>query len=52
MKIIKIQLRNRLKNDLINDYLVIYIKKDIFEIINNENIIQSVQNMKLRIKLL
>ena len=46
MKIIKTQLRNRLRDDLMNDCLVTYIKKNIFEIIDNENIIQRFQNMK------
>ena len=48
MKIIKIQLRNRLKNDLMNDYLVKYIDKDIFEAFDNKNIIQRFQNIKFQ----
>ena len=40
MKIIKTQLHNRLGDDLMNDCLVTYIEKDIFETIDNENSIQ------------
>ena len=45
MEIIKIQLRNRLEDNLINDCLITYIEKDIFKTINNEDIIQCFQNM-------
>ena len=48
MKIIKTQLRNRLGDDLMNDCLVTYIEKDIFETIDNEDVIQRFQNMKPR----
>ena len=48
MKIIKTKLRNRLGDDLMNDCLVTYIEKDIFETIDNEDIIQRFQNMKSR----
>ena len=37
-----------LGDDLMNDYLVKYIEKDIFEIFDNKNIIQHFQNMKLQ----
>ena len=39
MKIIKIQLRNQLGDNLMNNYLVKYIEKDIFETFDNKNII-------------
>ena len=45
-QIIKTQLRNRLRDGLMNDCLVIYIEKDIFETIDNEDIIQRFQNIK------
>ncbi|KAM7478024.1 hypothetical protein LguiA_026237 [Lonicera macranthoides] len=48
MKLIKTQLRNRLGDDLMNDCLVTYIEKDVFEAIDNEDIIQRFQNMKSR----
>ncbi|KAM7514386.1 hypothetical protein LguiA_003969 [Lonicera macranthoides] len=48
MKLIKTQLRNRLGDDLMNDCLVAYIEKDVFEAIDNEDIIQRFQNMKSR----
>ena len=38
---------NRLGNDLMNDYLIKYIDKDIFETFDNKNIIQCFQNIKL-----
>ena len=40
MKLIKTQLRNQLGDDLLNDCLVTYIEKDIFETLNNETIVQ------------
>ena len=52
MKIIKTQLHNRLGDDLMNDCLVTYIEKDIFETIDNEDVIQRFQNMKPQIGLL
>ena len=48
MKIIKTQLRNQLEDYLMNDCLVTYIEKDIFETIDNEDVIQRFQNMKPR----
>ncbi|KAM7481141.1 hypothetical protein LguiB_005724 [Lonicera macranthoides] len=39
MKLMKTQLRNRLGDDLMNDCLVAYIEKDVFEAIDNEDII-------------
>jgi hypothetical protein len=48
MKIIKTSLRNRLGDELMNDCLVAYIEKDIFNGIDNEDVIQRFQNMKSR----
>lgn len=39
IKIIKTQLQNRLGSDFMNDCLVIYIEKNVFKTIDNENII-------------
>ncbi|KAF8396512.1 hypothetical protein HHK36_018135 [Tetracentron sinense] len=48
MKIIKNRLRNRMGDEWMNDCLVVYIEKDIFDSIENEAIIQRFQNMKTR----
>ncbi|KAF8393116.1 hypothetical protein HHK36_021357 [Tetracentron sinense] len=48
MKILKNRLRNRMGDELMNDCLVAYIEKDIFDSIDNEAIIQRFQNMKTR----
>ncbi|KAK8940884.1 hypothetical protein KSP39_PZI009869 [Platanthera zijinensis] len=48
MKIVKNRLRNRMGDSLMNDCLVTYIEKDIFDSIENETIIQRFQNMKSR----
>ncbi|XP_042472507.1 uncharacterized protein LOC122055195 [Zingiber officinale] len=45
MKIIKIDLRNRMGDEWMNDNLVVYIKKDIFATIENEQILQHFQQM-------
>ena len=37
-----------MRNQLINDYLVTYIDKDIFKIIEYKEIMQQFQNMKNR----
>ena len=39
-------LRFQLGDDLLNDYLVTYIEKNIFEALDNEAIVQRFQNMK------
>ena len=39
MNIIKISLRNRIRNEWMNDCLVTYIERDIFDTINNEVIL-------------
>ncbi|KAH1264694.1 Zinc finger MYM-type protein 1 [Glycine max] len=46
MKIVKNRLRNRLGDAWMNDCLVTYIEKDVFNKIDNEQIIQRFQNMK------
>ena len=48
MKLIKTQLWNQLGDDFMNDCLVTYIEKDVFEVIDNEDIIQHFQKMKSR----
>ncbi|KAH7679324.1 Ribonuclease H-like protein [Dioscorea alata] len=48
MKIVKNWLRNRMGDNLMNDCLVTYIERDIFNNIDNETIIQWFQNMKSR----
>ncbi|KAL5160757.1 Zinc finger MYM-type protein 1 [Glycine soja] len=48
MKIVKNRLRNRLRDAWMNDCLVTYIEKDVFNKIGNELIIQQFQNMKSR----
>ncbi|CAH9098495.1 unnamed protein product [Cuscuta epithymum] len=45
MKLIKTSLRNRMSDDLLNDFLVTYIEKEIFDLIPNEAILQRFQNM-------
>ena len=46
MNIIKNRLRNQIRDQWMNDCLVIYIKKDIFKTIRCEEIMQRFQNMK------
>lgn len=48
MKFIKNRLRNRMGDQWTNDYLIIFIKKDVFDSIGNETIMQHFQNMKSR----
>jgi len=48
MHIIKSRLRNRMGDKWMNDSLVVYIEKDIFDKIDNEAIIKRFQNMKTR----
>ncbi|KAH7688620.1 Ribonuclease H-like protein [Dioscorea alata] len=48
MKIVKNRLRNCMGDNLMNDCLVTYIERDIFNNIDNETIIQRFQNMKSR----
>ena len=46
MNIIKNRLRNQIGDQWMNDCLVTYIEKDIFKIIECEEIMQRFQNMK------
>ena len=48
MKIVKNRLRNRIGDQWMNDCLVTYIEKDIFDKLNKEKIIQRFQHMKNR----
>jgi hypothetical protein len=48
MHIVKSRLRNRMRDKLMNDSLVVYIEKDIFNKIDNGTIIKRFQNMKTR----
>ena len=46
MKYIKNELRNRMGDQWLNDFLSVYIEKDIARRIDNESIMQRFQNMK------
>jgi len=46
--IVKIRLWNRMGDKWMNDSLVVYIEKDIFDKIDNEAIMKRFQNMKTR----
>ncbi|XP_042415056.1 uncharacterized protein LOC122004198 [Zingiber officinale] len=48
MKTIKTDLHNRMGDEWMNDSLVVYIEKDIFSTIENEQILQRFQKMKSR----
>ncbi|KAL4644323.1 hypothetical protein ACB092_02G157200 [Castanea dentata] len=48
MKYIKNELRNRMGDQWMNDYLVVYIEKNVACSIDNETIMQRFQNMKTR----
>ncbi|XP_057807510.1 uncharacterized protein LOC131022121 isoform X2 [Salvia miltiorrhiza] len=48
MKIVKTDLRNRMKDEWMNDSLVVYIEKEIFSTIDNEKILQRFQSMSTR----
>ncbi|XP_042448849.1 uncharacterized protein LOC122033750 [Zingiber officinale] len=48
MKTIKTDLSNRMGDEWMNDSLVVYIEKDIFSTIENEQILQRFQKMKSR----
>jgi hypothetical protein len=48
MHIVKSRLRNRMGDKWMNDSLVAYIEKDIFDKIDNEVIMKRFQNMKTR----
>ena len=48
MHIVKSKLQNRMRNKWMNDSLVVYIEKDIFDHIDNEVIMKWFQNIKTR----
>ena len=48
MKIVKNRLRNRMGDQLLNDSLITYIEKTVFDGVVNEAIMQRFQNMKNR----
>uniref|UniRef100_A0A7C9A4N8 HAT C-terminal dimerisation domain-containing protein n=1 Tax=Opuntia streptacantha TaxID=393608 RepID=A0A7C9A4N8_OPUST len=48
MNIVKSRLRNRMCDSFLNDCLVCYIEKDVFDSISNESIMQRFQCMKSR----
>ncbi|KAL7215550.1 hypothetical protein ACSBR1_027662 [Camellia fascicularis] len=48
MKFIKNRLCNRMGDQWLNDCLVTYIEKDVFDSVDNELIVQRFQNMKSR----
>ncbi|BFG20827.1 hypothetical protein CerSpe_071010 [Prunus speciosa] len=48
MNIVKNRMRNRMGDQWMNDCLVVYLEKDIFNSIDNELIMQRFQNMKSR----
>ncbi|XP_042432956.1 uncharacterized protein LOC122019563 [Zingiber officinale] len=48
MNIVKTNLRNRIGDEWMNDSLVVYIEKDVFNTVDNESILQRFQNMESR----
>lgn len=46
MKLVKNEVRNRMGDELLNDCLVTYIERDIFDSVEDEKIIQQFQNIK------
>ena len=48
MKYIKSNLRNRMGDQWMNDCLVTYIERDVFDTVDNDAIMQRFQNMKSR----
>ena len=48
MKIVKTDLRNRMRGEWLNDSLVVYIENEIFDSIDNELILNRFQNMDSR----
>ena len=51
-KYIKNVLRNRMRDQWMNDCLVTYIESDVFDSIDNETIMQRYQTMKTRRRIL
>ncbi|KAL7240722.1 hypothetical protein ACSBR2_006384 [Camellia fascicularis] len=48
MNIVKNQLRNRMGDKWMNDSLVVYIERDVFDGIDNDTIMERFQKMKTR----
>ena len=48
MNIVKNRLQNRMEDQWMDDQLLVYVEKDIFDSINNDTIMQHFQNMKTR----
>ncbi|XP_042401138.1 zinc finger MYM-type protein 1-like [Zingiber officinale] len=48
MNIVKTDLRNKIGDEWMNDSLVVYIEKDVFNTVDNELILQRFQNMESR----
>ncbi|ESR41960.1 hypothetical protein CICLE_v10013753mg [Citrus x clementina] len=48
MKFVKNELRNRMGDEWMNDNLIVYVEKDVFNSIDNESIAQCFQSMKSR----
>ena len=48
MKYINNELRNRMGDQWMNDYLIVYIEKDVVCSIDNKTIMQRFQNIKTR----
>ena len=48
MKIVKTRLRTKMKNDWLNDCLVAYIEKDVFESVSDQVVMNNFQAMKNR----
>ncbi|KAK3227688.1 hypothetical protein Dsin_007550 [Dipteronia sinensis] len=48
MNIVKTDLRNRMGDEWLNESLLAYVEKDIFDTIDRETIMQRFQNMKPR----
>ena len=46
MNFMKTRLRNRMGDQLLNDTLLVYVKKDIFNSLDNETIMRHFQGMK------
>ena len=46
MKFVKNELRNRTRDELMNNNLIVYVEKDVFNSVDNEFITQHFQNMK------
>jgi len=48
MKIVKNRLQNRMCDSFLNDCLVCYMKKDVFDSVSNDSIMYSFQKIKKR----